>query len=139
MGVDLCRRHAEMQALVFGPNPDPQAAEALAREIGAANDYLSDSYGGLEQMMALGIAFGWEPTGTELDDPDWDGGYLASDGAEVSDDDARAFADALTRALQRPDSWGSLVCEEGAGGTADVQARVWDYIRFLRRGRFQIL
>jgi|SRR5262245_23410790 len=59
--------------------------------------------------MVLGLArrYGWQPQGTEppagMDDPDaWEGGYESSDGQRVPPADAKALADAMTRATDDP-------------------------------------
>jgi hypothetical protein len=53
------------------------------------------------QLLRLGQSYGWAPAGTLHDEPNvaWNGGYQTNDCQRVTADDARNFADALSRAL----------------------------------------
>ena len=78
-----------------------------------ANRDVQISYTGWIEMLRLAEEFGWKPAGTvaDVDNPQLghdpglrDGPYASNDGLLVTDDDARAFADALRRACRKPDA-----------------------------------
>ena len=92
-------------------------------------------------MLALAERYGWQPRGTEppeedateggLWHDDWDGRYVPICGQSVTEQDARALADALERALRDIPGHDALTGEVETGpnpwrwfDTASVRAEV---------------
>lgn len=63
---------------------------------------MSFSWDGWRSSLGVAKAFGWQPAGTLRPDGikgEWNGTYFANELQSVTDDDARAMARALFRAL----------------------------------------
>lgn len=83
---------------------------------------------GWHEVLKLAHKNGWEPNGTECDEPDWGGCYVTNDGQYVTDEDANAMANALqvvtqSRPEKNPD-W--------------EKQHIKEFIDFLRGGGFYI-
>ena len=92
----------------------------------------------------LAVAFGWQPAGT-IAHPDfkghWSGTYFANDCQEVSDEDARAMAEALYGALSALKPKQKLTAEQRkAWADEDVGVfSVFHLAEYADKGGFAIL
>lgn len=93
----------------------------------------------------LAVAFGWKPVGTNppfvgTTRDDWDGGYFGNDFQQVTDDDARAMADALTRALTALKARRKLKKERAKAWACKSVSifHVCDLVRYAGKGGFLI-
>ena len=87
--------------------------------------------------LDIACAFGWEPAGTQLPDgppeargnpgPDWkwDGGYNSNDFQMVTDDDAKALAAALDRAIEA-EKTGAMTKEQRAAFDGQPEDPFWE-------------
>jgi len=91
--------------------------------------------------LNVATAFGWEPAGTV--DPDdcnreWGGAYFSNDYQQVTDDDARALAAALRRALGALETKEKLT-QEQAKACDDIHLSVIRKLAdYAEGGRFAI-
>ena len=164
MSVDLHRDYASLETLSAAARHDPRLvlgwAERRCEALAAAerrHDYLQDAWSGWGNTFVLAVLYGWAPAWTPHEHPSWEGGYLSNDGARVTDGDARAFANALERALSDPDREHSPseartsaiapdladLCQNARAALAQLsdaegRGRLRQYVRFLQRGGFTI-
>jgi len=93
----------------------------------------------------LAVAFGWKPAGTNppvvgaIRD-DWDGGYFSNEFQQVTDDDARAMARALTRALTALKARRRVKKEQAKAWTCKSVNifDVCDLVRYANKGGFLV-
>jgi hypothetical protein len=108
MGVDLHRRREALPRLpadVYDRGALERWSEAFGAALIAAwvaDDYWQHAWGGWSDAVVVGCLHGWKPEGTRHPDPNWTGTYFSNDGARVTERDAHALANALQRALSRP-------------------------------------
>ena len=171
MSIKLIRGYDTLPQLPYGWDHPQEVIDDCARrqqaridELKMAHDCREDSDRGWRDIYTLGICYGWSPAGTELDgDPNWDGTYFSNSfkyGARVEDEDARALADALKRALCEEDAehefehrllrlglavssaWGGNVDDADAAlmllEYPDGRRAVENHVKFLERGAFTI-
>jgi|GEM_PF-2101581 hypothetical protein len=75
-----------------------------------------------EELLILAKDYGWIPQ--DAPDVDWERIYFASNGDTISERDALALAEALTRALQKQPE--------------PIRTHYIDFLNFCKRGAFQI-
>lgn len=106
------------------------------------------NWAGWTYVTRLAVQYGWNPAGTKQEpfeaqdittgevttikpDPKWEGGYHSNDGQLVTDEDARAMAEALKKAL--PDE------EKEVDNNEYWIPKLKSFIEFLNNGEFRIL
>ena len=77
----------------------------MGMDLYGTGGYFRFNNAGWRQVLTLAQASGWEPRGTEVPNREdfdaswWDGAYLVNSGQRVTDEDAKAIAEALKEAL----------------------------------------
>ena len=122
-------------------------------------DHVAFNLTGWEQVLKLAEMYGWRTAGTlppEDLDTEWDGDYFLNDGEVVTADDAKAIAEALTKAMDDIPGHDAMKHKTGKSpkgvdyvkdGAAfspfeffsgKGKKHLREFISFCRRGSFQI-